>query len=101
MAVLKQLSTGQIFAGGITNHAHGLHIAKEAGVEADDFAVVFDAGEVTQLRRSDYSAQSDYLFFDYMAAVTEFGDSSNEANSAKQAWLDARLHIKNTYPKPE
>jgi hypothetical protein len=99
MAILKQISTQTHFAGGIKDLAHGAHIAEEAGVAADDFEVIFNTDEVQKLRRKSYSAQSDYLFFDYMAAVAEFGDSSAQANTAKTAWLTQREAVKAQFPK--
>ncbi|QTH70929.1 hypothetical protein [Pseudoalteromonas xiamenensis] len=48
-----------------------------------------------------YHTSSDGLAFDYLAAAAEFGESSEQASHAKQAWLQARHSIKALYPKPE
>ncbi|MBD1582493.1 hypothetical protein [Pseudoalteromonas sp. S16_S37] len=101
MAILKQISTQKIFAGGIKDAAHAAHIAKQAEVASDDYELIFDEQEVLTLRRAQYSKESDYLFFDYMASVTEFGETSPEAVAAKEAWLTQRNAIKATYAKPE
>ncbi|NOU49528.1 hypothetical protein HG263_03060 [Pseudoalteromonas sp. JBTF-M23] len=101
MAVLKQVSTNKIFAGGIKDATHAEHIAKQAEVAADDYELIFNEQEIQTLRRAQYSKESDYLFFDYMAAVTEFGESSEQATAAKDAWLAQRNAIKATYAKPE
>ncbi|BBN81958.1 hypothetical protein PA25_19430 [Pseudoalteromonas sp. A25] len=101
MAVLKQISTQRVFAGGIKDAAHAEHIAKQAEVAENDYELIFDELEIQALRRALYSKESDYLFFDYMAAVTEFGETSSEAVAAKQAWLTQRNAIKATYTKPE
>ncbi|OHU87811.1 MULTISPECIES: hypothetical protein [Pseudoalteromonas] len=100
MAVLKQISTQTIFAGGVKDAVHAEHVAKQAEVAADDYELIFDEQEIQALRRTQYSQESDYLFFDYMAAVTEFGETSPEAVTAKDAWLAKRNAIKETYAKP-
>ncbi|CAH9054911.1 hypothetical protein PSECIP111951_01135 [Pseudoalteromonas holothuriae] len=101
MAILKQISTQVIFAGGIKDAAHATHTAQEAGVANDDFELIYQEQEVQALRRASYSKESDYLFFDYMAAVTEFGEQSSEATTAKESWLAQRNAIKATYAKPQ
>lgn len=80
----------------------------DLGVSKLDIAALLAEAKTTQLtaqcqhaRSYAYHTSSDGFAFDYLAAVAEFGDSSEQATAAKQAWLQARQAIKARYPKPE
>lgn len=99
MALLKQISTGKVVASGIHNLESAKEVADQAGYVEGDYEIVYSEEEVTQARLNDYQAKSDHLFIDYMANLTEYGDSAQATIDAKQSWLAARAQIKASYPK--
>ncbi|MCG7548455.1 hypothetical protein [Pseudoalteromonas sp. Of7M-16] len=99
MAILKQISTGRIVAGGLTTQESAQKIAKSAGVAEGDYQLIFSEKEILAFRRDGYAQTCDHLFIDYMANLTELGDAAQATIDAKQAWLDARAAIKASYPK--
>ena len=98
MAILKLKTTGKAIAGGIVDDAHAAHLAKEAKVDFALCEIEYSPKEISELRRKHYSANTDFLFFDYMAAVTEYGETSEKAVAAKQTWMNKRAEIKSTLP---
>lgn len=98
MAILKLKTTGKAIAGGIVDDAHAAQLAKEAEVDFALCEIEYSPKEISELRRKHYSANTDFLFFDYMAAVTEYGEESEKATAAKQAWMSKRAAIKSTLP---
>ncbi|KZN34937.1 hypothetical protein N480_20330 [Pseudoalteromonas luteoviolacea S2607] len=99
MAILKQISTGRIVAGGLTNQDSAKKMAKNAGVAEGDYQLVFSEKEVLDYRREGYAQACDHLFIDYMANLTELGDAAQATIDAKQAWLGARASVKASFPK--
>ncbi|KZN45693.1 hypothetical protein [Pseudoalteromonas luteoviolacea] len=99
MALLKQVSTDKIVASGIHNEQSAKEVAELAGYEDGDYEVVYSEEEITQSRLLDYKAKSDHLFIDYMANLTELGDTAQATIDAKQAWLGARASVKASFPK--
>ncbi|WP_440055479.1 hypothetical protein ACSLBF_04885 [Pseudoalteromonas sp. T1lg65] len=79
----------------------------DLGVSKTDIPALLEQARITQLvaqcqhaRSYAYHCESDGLAFEYLAAKAEFGDSSEQAEAAKTAWLQARSAIKSRYPKP-
>ncbi|KID58261.1 hypothetical protein JF50_06165 [Pseudoalteromonas luteoviolacea] len=99
MALLKQISTGRIVAGGLTTPENAQKIAKNAGVDEGDYQLIFSEQEVQDNRRERYAHVCDHLFIDYMASLTESGDTAQKTIDAKQVWLDARANVKASFPK--
>ncbi|KZX00422.1 hypothetical protein JL49_11015 [Pseudoalteromonas luteoviolacea] len=99
MAILKQISTGRIVAGGLTNHKSAQKTAKNTGVAEGDYQLVFSEKEILDSRREGYAKACDHLFIDYMANLTELGDTAQSTIDAKQAWLSARASVKASFPK--
>lgn len=97
MAVLIEKSSGRVIAGGLSSNESAIEIAKSAGINENGFKLEFSEQEIQRYRKKAYAQSCDHLFFDYMAAVAEYGEDSPQAIEAKNTWLSERNVVKTTY----
>lgn len=99
MAILKNKQTQQVVAGGIRDLQHANEMTERLGISLEELELIYTAEEIAQNRKTGYQKISDSLAIDYLAALTEYGESHDKAQLAKASWLNERNRIKALYPK--